>query len=132
MEGCSREHGDAATAASGIDGPDEGAQEEYGRDGGYWTVQQVMDYLPLSPSTIRRRVKDKTIPSVQLGGKGCRILVPVNFLKQAGMAKPVKMNQEETKSLSTGQRAAELPGPSPKWKKLLSKEMRIDAQEANK
>lgn len=132
MEGCSRKLGDTAAAASGIDGSDEGAQEECGRDGGYWTVQQVMDYLPLSPSTVRRRVKDKTIPSVQLGGKGCRILVPVNFLKQAGTAKPVKTSQEDTKTFSAGQQAAELPGPQPKWKKHLPKEIMIDAQEANK
>lgn len=46
----------------------------------YLTIKQFASHYGLSDTTIRRRVRDGSLPSVQAGGKGKKILIPSNAL----------------------------------------------------
>lgn len=69
----------------------------------------------LSEATVRRRLKDGTIESVQPGGFRSRILIPIDALQRAntddrrehaGRVGDVEESDRRTQSIS---------GPQPKW-----------------
>jgi len=46
-----------------------------------YTLHQTSDLLQISESTVRRRIKDGTIPRLIIGGK---ILIPAWWIKKIG------------------------------------------------
>ncbi|MFP4105889.1 MAG: helix-turn-helix domain-containing protein [Phycisphaerae bacterium] len=48
----------------------------------YMSPEEFAAHSGLSQATVRRRIRDGSLPHVQPGGKGCRILIPVNALER--------------------------------------------------
>lgn len=74
----------------------------------------------LSLSTVRRYVRDQRLPSVQPGGRRCRVLIPRTALvhvsptdqglgAQAASASTLPVQQAPS-------RGSKLPGPAPHWR----------------
>ena len=97
----------------------------------YLTFEEFVCRCPLSASTIRRRIKDGSIPHVQPGGKGHRMLIPENVLDSlclAGQLGPVgqencavsaqeiRAGSDVAASPPESAKEPRLPGPAPKWK----------------
>lgn len=74
----------------------------------------------LSLATVYRRLTDGSLPSVQLGGKSSRRLIPVDALDRliqptTPAAQPTAEPPPETPT--QGPAAPELPGPAPRWRR---------------
>jgi hypothetical protein len=94
--------------------------------GGYITFDEFVRRVPLSASTIRRRLKDGSIPYAQPGGRGHSVLIredaldisgqvkPAGSLKQAGADQSMKI-PEAALSIAVQTEQVKLSGPSPKW-----------------
>lgn len=51
-------------------------------DSEYLTVEEFIQRYPkYSEPTVRRHVKSGKLPSVQVGGKGCKILIPADAME---------------------------------------------------
>ena len=48
------------------------------------TLKEFLAYSHLSESTIRRRVRDGSLPAIQVGGKGKKLLFPADALSGEG------------------------------------------------
>jgi len=93
----------------------------------YLTFKEFVRRVPLSASTIRRWLKGRLIPSVQLGGKGHKVLIPESALdmlcqvkaaessEQAGIGQTVE-TAEATLSIEALAEKTKLSGPPPKWR----------------
>jgi len=88
----------------------------------FFTLSEFVNALggAISESTVRRRIKDQTIPYVQPGGKSTKILIPASVLTKyqhpehqgsTGMAPSTKPEKPPGTS--------NLHGPAPKWKRAL-------------
>jgi len=71
------------------------------------TIKQLQVATGLSISTLRRRVKDGTIPAIQPGGRGKKLLFPLAILDELCMRRCVQSNSsnqtERSASGSVGQ-----------------------------
>ena len=70
----------------------------------------------LSIATVRRRIRDRSLPVLQLGGRKRRILISRDAL--SSLSSPTGMGDLPTASNSPPP-AAPLAGPRPKWSRSL-------------
>jgi excisionase family DNA binding protein len=86
----------------------------------FCSVDEFARLTSLSTITVRRRLRDGSIPSVQPGGRGCRILIPVTALEQNRETGQLLTNSGEASppSPTESQVPAKLSGPRPKWQKM--------------
>lgn len=86
------------------------------RDG--LTVEEYKELTSISESTIRRRIKDGTLPSWQPGGPGTRVLLPVSSLPshQSLVTQSEPPGKQSPKPQATAN-ISRLPGPKPRWKR---------------
>jgi len=90
----------------------------------YLSISQFSAETTLSLATVRRRLKDGSIPSIQPGGSRTKILIPVSALTEPPLLQSTR---------STGLNSSPLPdasssnpqsqpqarrGPRPHWKRL--------------
>ena len=74
--------------------------------------------LGVSVSTVRRRIRDGSLPCLQLGGRGHRICIPHDALivpsrrERMGSDEPA---EPADRSLDHMHQAERLPGPAPRW-----------------
>jgi excisionase family DNA binding protein len=76
----------------------------------------------LSLSTVRRYLADGRLPSVQHGGRRCRVLIPLSILTQFSRKttaecerQPVLPKHAPALAPPTSLTAKSLPGPAPRW-----------------
>jgi hypothetical protein len=84
----------------------------------YLTLEQFCHHSGLSESTIRRRARDGSLPVVQIGGKGKRLLFPADSLERVQAAPFSTMSDKvESSSLtsSTVVSTTTPAGPRPRW-----------------
>ena len=93
--------------------------EQLERDG--YSIKEFAKRSGMSISTVRRRIKDGSLPIVQLGGPSCLLTIPADALRQIYYGNHLK--EEETTSekdvaekTSTFSEPDSLSGPKPKWK----------------
>jgi hypothetical protein len=67
----------------------------------------------LSVVTVRRRVRDRSLPAVQPGGPRTRVLIPVDALVPVRVDAPADLAEPKPPLPTT---PAPLPGPAPKWR----------------
>lgn len=77
----------------------------------YLTLKQFCQHTRLSVSTVRRRVKDGTIPVLQLGGRRKKLWFAPDALKQVCGESRTQPQQPIVDPIPA------LPGPSPRWRK---------------
>ena len=95
------------------------------------SVQEYAKATGLSLSTVRRRVKDGSVPVLQLGGKCHRVLIPMGAIEHTGATGQLGAEAEPGPDLSeradhavggaatlplATQKPSRIPGPSPRWK----------------
>jgi len=86
----------------------------------YMTIAQFAKRSTLSETTVYRRVHDGSLPFVQAGGKGKKILIPTNALRSAT---PVSTtcDRVETPEVAVPPLAGNKPrkrrGPRAKWRR---------------
>ena len=81
----------------------------------------------LSEATVRRRIKDGSIPTYQPGGHRTRILIPRDALERSRKAEGEPLNQLRASDHNEGCSAKtdsllvspNIPGPSPQWKRSI-------------
>ncbi|KAA0134462.1 helix-turn-helix domain-containing protein [Gimesia chilikensis] len=78
------------------------------------SIEEVSDIISLSISTIRRRIRDGSIPAIQPGGKGTKLLIPKEWINQ--QATTPQSSRLEPSSSGRHQRKS-ISGPPPRWKK---------------
>ena len=87
----------------------------------FFSIAEFAELSGLSISTVRRRLRDGSLPIVQPGGPRTRVLVPADVLKA-----PVKARanmgpmDEKSTSIDATESAPRhqkpiIPGPRPKW-----------------
>ena len=90
----------------------------------YIEFREFVRRVPLSASTIRRRLKDGSIPYVQPGGRGHSVLIredaldrvqPAGAPEQETEGQPVIV-PDATLSIAVPPEQPKLPGPAPRWK----------------
>ena len=92
----------------------------------YVSLKEFSAISRLSVSTLRRRIKDGSLPFRQLGGRRCRLLIPSNALElvdqpvdaSSGPCQPDANRNGPTPPISTAPQA--LPGPRPRWTQQLN------------
>ena len=77
-------------------------------------IKDFASYSGLSESTIRRRIRDGSLPRRQLGGKGKRILIPAAALEmlEAAIARSLPFPPDDPAPSNS---AISLPGRRPAW-----------------
>ena len=83
----------------------------------YLTFSEFLALWVGSEKTLRRRLKDGSIPKYQPGGPGTLIAIPRSALRSLANAKP---NSDGQKT-STQIQEAQIPGPKPRWRKTNAK-----------
>ena len=83
----------------------------------FLTIEELSQHLPLSIKTIRRRIRDGSIPAIQPGGKGTKILIPLEWLNQQSAVSQESPPQQTSISGSTQRKI--ISGSSPQWMKQL-------------
>jgi hypothetical protein len=89
------------------------------------SLKEFLAYTHLSESTVRRRVRDGSLPAIQVGGKGKKMLFSVDaFVRSqdssasAGLDAPA----EVFKSPQSTEAQADIPaGPRPRWARKLAR-----------
>lgn len=85
----------------------------------FQTLKELVVSSGLSEATIRRRVKDGTLPYEQVGGPGKRLLFPLDAIERAGCAAQFTdagLQEAETAPPAPSQ---SVPGRRPAWTKKL-------------
>ena len=85
----------------------------------YLTFSQFLAQWVGSAKTLRRRLKDGSIPYYQPGGPGTLIAIPRSALGTPTSPPPERGNQQTTTSTNTTE--AQIPGPKPRWRKRHAK-----------
>ncbi|QDU05456.1 Helix-turn-helix domain protein [Gimesia chilikensis] len=80
----------------------------------FHTIEELAPKLAVSISTIRRRIRDGSIPAIQPGGKGTKLLIPKEWVNQ--QATISKSSRLESSSSGRHQRKS-ISGPAPRWRK---------------
>jgi hypothetical protein len=106
---------------------------EVRQQSGWLSIAAFVQLSNLSDSTVRRRIRDGSIPSAQPGGAGTKLLIPADALASCVSAKP---NTGTSASNDIGATPAPLTnptqfqttnapdhvparhGPQPKWQKV--------------
>lgn len=77
----------------------------------YLNIEEFCQLVPLSESTVRRRIRAGDIPSWQPGGTGTRILIPVSCLESFEKLPAAKPALEQASQPSP----KPIAGPRPRW-----------------
>ena len=89
----------------------------------YLKLKDFVARSGLSESTVRRRVRDGSLTAVQVGGKGKKLLFPVDGLERIHARGETSQLVNETEHTSFSQSpgaSAEIPsGPRPRWARSL-------------
>ena len=98
------------------------APERAAQPSAFFNVREAAAKLGVSVPTIWRRVKDKSLVSVQFGGKGCSVRIPVEALSSFAIALSGNDEQPAQKSPSVVvgddvDQVNKLSGPLPNWMK---------------
>lgn len=100
---------------------DENGSDAVGGD--FLTVQEFVRSSRLSASTVWRRIRDGSLPYRQLGGKGCRVLIPADALdcsvsdEEAECPRSHEQTPTNRNNNQTPRRSErKLPGPTPRWR----------------
>ena len=92
------------------------------------TLKEFVEQSRLSESTVRRRARDGSLPVVQLGGKGKKLLFPIDALEQIQHSTPFATPDGEVDNIpltpSTGTPTASTSGPRPRWARNLTRRPR--------
>lgn len=80
----------------------------------FLTIRQFSLASPLSEATIRRRIRDGSLPFVQPGGKRTKILIPADALVLSEQAKQEFLVHD---ARDGAQEAKRIPGRKPAWAK---------------
>jgi len=93
----------------------------------FLTLKEFATHTGMSESTIRRRVRDKSLHAVQLGGKGKKLLFPIDALIRVNTsvtlaednapAEPVSLPPSEVQSDDSA-------GSHPQWMQKLARRPR--------
>jgi hypothetical protein len=87
--------------------------------------KEFVAYTHLSESTVRRRVRDGTLPAIQLGGKGKKLLFSADALIRSqhpsDSAKPNAPAEVVNPPQSAGAQADVPAGPRPRWARKLAR-----------
>lgn len=83
----------------------------------------------LSMSTIRRRIKDGSIPSWQPGGPGTRTMIPISSIPDRSNQPPVRSSvvpetmtaAHHSEHSDENTHAHKISGPAPRWLKGISR-----------
>lgn len=81
----------------------------------YLTKRQLAQRTGLSESTIQRLKDDNKLPFFQPGGKGARVLFPLNAVEAAVGHLPAASSATASIDESDQESAAPIPGPRPRW-----------------
>lgn len=76
----------------------------------FLSVEEFCQQTGLSPATVWRRLKDGSLPSYQPGGKGTRVLIPLEALTAVPPAPATTTSPPRRPS-----RPRPLAGPVPRW-----------------
>lgn len=86
-------------------------------------LKEFLLHCGLSESTVRRRARDGSLRVVQVGGKGKKLLFPVDALAQScsPQSSTTPQGKVENTSLtpSTGTPTEKISGPRPRWARHL-------------
>lgn len=89
----------------------------------FLSVQEFVRSSGLSASTVRRRVRDGSLPNCQPGGSGCRVLIPADALdrlanqEEAECPRPQEQTPMNRDDNQTPRRPEpKLSGPTPRWR----------------
>lgn len=110
-----------ATALPGaVNGPSQRCQNTARA---YLTLAELCEQSGLSESTIRRRVKDGSLPAFQPGGRRKRLLFPADVLQRPQTCPLTTLADSVATTDERGhQRASKPPaGPKPRWKSKLAR-----------
>lgn len=77
----------------------------------FLTIEELSDRLPLSISTIRRRIRDGKIPSIQLAGRRSKHLIPARFVDDLTR----QLTTSRSRNSQSDQSKSSIPGPKPRW-----------------
>jgi excisionase family DNA binding protein len=78
------------------------------------SIKELSAHTGLSESTIRRRVKDGTLPFIQPGGPRTRVVFPADIQERLlSSAEPTTKSTEGQPSIDSSPPAKR--GPRPKW-----------------
>ena len=80
----------------------------------YLSVEEFGAVTGLSVSTVRRRIRDGSLPVFQPGGKKSRILIPGGVLTDRSRQEPVATPPEPAAASPTPSPPT-LAGPRPRW-----------------
>ncbi len=84
----------------------------------YYTVREVAQIMRLSESTVRRWIKEGTLPTVQLRGKRSAIRIPadaINRLPNSSPSDPSGLGLLQPDPISSLSPPTKRKGPRPKW-----------------
>jgi excisionase family DNA binding protein len=86
----------------------------------YLSPREFVARSGLSLATVRRYLADGRLPSVQPGGRRCRMLIPVAALERFAAANKLITKTETPNTLAASKRSItsnkSLPGPRAKWR----------------
>src|SRR4051794_28418383 len=87
----------------------------------YVSLKEFSRLTGLSLTTLRRRVKDGSLPCKQLGGRRCRLLIPRDALETLDKSVAATSSDAELATTTDGSilpattTRQPLPGPRPRW-----------------
>ncbi|WP_417390480.1 hypothetical protein [Gimesia sp.] len=79
------------------------------------SIHELNAVVSLSITTIRRRIREGTIPAIQPGGKGTKLLIPVEWLQKWSALS--QASPEQTTSTTNAKQRKTISGPRPRWMK---------------
>jgi len=104
--------------------PCSAADESAGRtDRKFLKIKEFVAVTGLSLATVHRRLKSNQIPKYQSGGKGCRVLIPVEAVSAVasqtlpGIADSAPPTVAEQPQCTRAAKPPRLSGPPPKWRR---------------
>ncbi len=80
-------------------------------------VNEFARWSSLSISTIRRRIRDGSLPAWQPGGPGTRLLIPVTCLPSFQVAATIVPQQKPAVNHRTPKATKRLPGSGARWRR---------------
>lgn len=98
-----------------------------GKQRGLLTLKEFTLQSRLSASTVRRRVRDGSLPFIQVGGKGKKLLFPADALVRVRNQTASAVGAVQAELLnpppSTGAQADIPAGPRPRWARKLARRL---------
>ena len=81
------------------------------------SIHELNAVVSLSITTIRRRIRirEGTIPAIQPGGKGTKLLIPVEWLQKWSALS--QASPEQTTPITNAKQRKTISGPRPRWMK---------------